>query len=332
MRILLSPKDKKKLVNYLKNKTNSKTLKELSAAINIKFKTLNHLIYCNEAYIPDRLIYPEFQLKILDRKPDNWGKIKGGKKTYQIIIQKYGVEEIKRRQSIGGKSSSKKRGINQHNNFKIDINHPNFLEFYGALLGDGWISKLEYEKNKKQVYWIIGLSGHSDLDRDYLTKKIKPIIEHLFKRKVLVKFKKNCNGMEIVFSCKELILFLNKKMNFPIGLKHDLEIPKKISDDWKKLKLVIRGIFDTDGSFYFDKTPVGRPYPVVSICMKEPILLLQITKRLLEQGFKVQQGKKQILLKGSIQTNKWFKEIQPSNNKHINKYLNWINAPVAQSG
>ena len=138
--------------------------------------------------------------------------------------------------------------------------------------------------------------------------------------------------MEIVFSCKNLINLLNKNLNFPIGKKKNLTIEKEIAEEWEKIKYVIRGVFDTDGSLYFDKTPVGKPYPVLSIHMNAPILLKQIRKKLLEKGFKVQLRKDNtaIFLKGSIQLNKWFKEIKPMNDKHVSKYKKWIETvPVA---
>ncbi|MBS3078649.1 hypothetical protein J4218_00855 [Candidatus Pacearchaeota archaeon] len=66
--------------------------------------------------------------------------------------------------------------------------------------------------------------------------------------------------------------------------------------------------------------------------MKSPILINQIYESLIKEGFKVQLNKsrfpnQQIILKGSIQLNKWMKLIGSSNKKHLDKI-----ALVAQPG
>ena len=159
---------------------------------------------------------------------------------------------------------------------------PLFLEFYGALLGDGWLSALSNEKKK---LWWVGVSCHAKLDKSYLEYLAKNI-KTLFKKEVYFKFKKGTNGLEFILCHKALLLFLNRELGFPIGLKSDLKIADGIAADWEKLKPVIRGIFDTDGCFYLDKTPVGRPYPCLSITMKAPVLLGQIKEQLVNHGFK----------------------------------------------
>lgn len=226
-----------------------------------------------------------------------------------------------------------KRDNQAKKDFRINIDDVLFLEFYGALLGDGWLSSLSYDYKNKKTLWWVGISGHSELDRDYLMF-LKGIIKKVFYKSVIVKYKKNSKAMEILFCHKQLILFMNKELGFPIGKKIGLKIENKIAQEWNKLKYVIRGIFDTDGSLYFDKTPVGKPYPVISIHMKSPLLLNQINKQLLSQNFKVRFRKNELLLKGSKQLNKWMRQIGSSNNRHLSKYYNFIqtHAPVAQLG
>lgn len=196
---------------------------------------------------------------------------------------------------------------------------PLFLEFYGALLGDGWLSALSNEKKK---LWWVGVSGHAKLDKSYLEYLAKNI-KALFKKEVYFKFKKGTNGLEFILCHKALLLFLNRELGFPIGLKSDLKIADGIAADWEKLKPVIRGIFDTDGCFYLDKTPVGRPYPCLSITMKAPVLLGQIKEQLVNHGFKCCITGIKLLLKGSIQINKWMVEIGSNNPKHKKKYELW---------
>lgn len=290
-------------------------MKEFSEKINKPLKTIQEWRYNNKRYIPTEII-PGFlknQLEILDEQDNNWGKIKGGQKAYGIILKKYGQDEIKKRQRNGGKKAIIERR-KKEKPLIIDIRDPLFLEFYGILLGDGWLSKLHY---KNKTTHLIGISGHLIKDKDF-HNNINKNIQKLFNRNPYLKEIKRYNARELLFSHKELHEFLNNKFNFPIGLKKDLQLPKEILDQgFHSVKYIIRGVFDTDGCFYLDKTPVGKPYPCISLTMKEPILMQQIYNSLLSNGFKAyhyqSRGIDKIILKGSIQVKKWMKEIGSSN-------------------
>ncbi len=327
MRILLNKNSKKKLMEYLKKRNKTKSLKDLSKKIKIPKSTLENWFYYKTRYIPEKIIPKSLirKLEIIDSQTNNWGKIKGGKRTYQVLIKKYGLEEIKRRQEKGIKNSLLK--IKFRNEFNIDTHSPEFLEFYGSLLGDGWLSCLTYKYKTKLTLWWVGISGHAILDKDYLMN-IKQYIEETFKRKVTTKYKKNSKAMEIIFSHKQLILFMNKRLDFPIGKKVNLKIYSNIANDWDKIKYVIRGIFDTDGSLYFDKTPSKKPYPIISIHMKAPYLLNQINKHLLSRDFKVRFRKNELILKGTKQLTKWMQEIGSNNSRHFLKYRQFIEKKV----
>ena len=318
MRILITKKSKEYLFNLLKERHGARSYKELASQLKIPFKTLQDWLYEELRYFPSKIVPPEIfdNLEILDKQKDNWGMIEGGKKTYKIILKKYGLQEIRKRQTKGGKKSKRK---NQP--FTLDITNPLFLEFYGILLGDGWIGKYIY---KEKINFLIGISGHLKLDRDFLIY-CQMNIQELFKRKAYLKEKPKYNALEINFSHKSFLEELNRELGFPIGKKINLRISKKIaSQGYNRLKHVIRGIFDTDGSFYLDKTPSGKAYPCISIEMKAPILIGQVYECLISEGFKVnfQQrnfGKCRITLKGRRQLDKWMKEIGSSNPKHLNK-------------
>ena len=107
MRVLLSKISRKDLFEFLKIKNNAKSILDLSKKINIPKSTLGEWLYNLKRYTPFKLIPPEIrtQMEILDSKKDNWGSIEGGKKAYQIIVRKYGIKEIKKRQSNGGRRS-----------------------------------------------------------------------------------------------------------------------------------------------------------------------------------------------------------------------------------
>jgi hypothetical protein len=324
MRILLSEDSKRKLYSYLKEQHKAVSMLALAKKLKISKSALDKWVYDKTRYVPSEIIPKELSshLEILDKQVDNWGVVKGGEKTHGILIKKYGKEEIKRRQIRGGQISALKRNLRARDNFKIDINSPLFLELYGTLLGDGWLSELSYEYKKK--IWLVGISGHSKLDNEYLMF-IKTIIKKILNREASIKYKKDALAMEILVYHKYFVIFMNKEMGFPIGEKKNLKITNEIAQDWNKIKHVIRGVFDTDGCFYFDKTPVGRPYPCISIHMRAPDLLSQIRKQLLSREFRVQlkDNNERLVLKGSKQIYKWMKEIGSHNQRHLSKYQKW---------
>ena len=331
MRILLSENSKRKLLSLLLTYYKVKTRKQLSEKLSVPLGTLEKWFYNKELYILEKFIPSDLirQLDVLDKKADNWGRIKGGKKTYQIILDKYGKQEIQKRQISGGNASALKREQKLKNSFNINTDSTNFLELYGALLGDGWLSALHYPDKQKKHIWLAGISGHAILDEKYHLY-LRELIKKIVGREASLKCKKDSNGRELLLFHKQFILFMNRKFGFPIGQKNNLQIEQNIAKNWGKMKPVMKGIFDTDGCFYLDKTPDKKPYPCISITMHSPILLKQMLMQLLAHNFKAYIIKNKLILKGSIQINKWMTEIGSSNQRHFIKYQKWKqNAPAA---
>ncbi|MBS3078650.1 hypothetical protein J4218_00860 [Candidatus Pacearchaeota archaeon] len=213
MRVLLDKDSRIYLFNYLKNKTNCYNLSNLSKLMSIPSSTLGEWRYNPKRYLPEKFIPVEItsHLKIIDKQEDSWGKKKGGKKTYKILIKKYGLKEISKRQSNGGKKSKR-----DYNEFILpDIKNSLFLEFYGVLLGDGWISKLKY---KNKITYLIGISGHYSLDRDFFLY-LKNNILNLFNRRAYLKDRPKYNSIELNFAHKSFLNYLNTELGFPIGKK-----------------------------------------------------------------------------------------------------------------
>jgi hypothetical protein len=317
MRILLSKESKLKLLYSLKRNSNCKTLAELSTKLNINKKTLESWFYLEKTSLPSEFIRPHLgEIPIFEKKEDNWGQIKGGKKGYEQIIKKLGVIKFKQLNSKGGKNAALIRDLRE-SNFKLDLTDPKFLEIYGALMGDGWLCNPS--KNNK---WAMGLCGNLKLDKDYILYCSK-ILSQLINRKGFFHERPTTNVIEFRFQHKRFFRLLNEELNFPSGIKENLKIPEKIwALDFDKLKYIIRGIFDTDGSFFLDKNSEKIPsYPIISIHMKEPLLLKQITDTLRLRGFKpiFDEHNNQIRLNGNVQLTKWMEEIGSSNPKHLNK-------------
>ncbi len=163
-------------------------------------------------------------LYILEKRSENWGKIKGGIN-----------------------SSGRLKQIS----FPEDSMH--LAEFYGVMLGDGNSHKVNFYKsrNYKRGVYRIRIVGDANLDKSYLVHYVKPLIEGLFSIDVLVGRFKNTNAMYLESYSLELVDFLEKK-GFKPGnkIKNKLEIPKWIKDNKKYLISCIRGLYDTDGSVY----------------------------------------------------------------------------------
>lgn len=333
MRILLSADSKRLLFNFLKEKNQCNSYRDLSKKLNLPFGTFQNWLYDKSRYIPSEVIPKNIRLKlnILDKQSDSWGASKGGSITYRVIVKKYGISEIRRRQSRGGKNSVKLRMESEPPIDPEIICNPLFLEFYGALLGDGWLSKLKY---KNKIMRIIGICGHIQKDKVYLVY-LKRNITSLFKRNPYIKDIPKDNGVQLTFGHANLFNFLTKELSFPIGKKENLHlVPNLEKLSFEKLKYVIRGLFDTDGCFYLDKTPANKPYPCISITMKEPLLMIQIYSILIKKGFKVYHYKSEkiekLFLKGSKQLRKWMDCIGSSNPSKFNRMIPY--AQVAQSG
>jgi hypothetical protein len=213
------------------------------------------------------------------------------------------------------------------------LNNLDFLEFYGRMLGDGWLSVYVcYDKGKRREKWIIGFSGHLEKDRVLMEDTIKKS-KNLFDRNGHLKEKLKYNALELWIGHRELVKFINQELGFPIGKKVNLKISEKINKKPRFLIPIIRGIFDTDGSFFLDKN-FGRIYPQIEIHMNAILLLDQLELFLKSRGFRLTRRPQRIRLKGIKQITKWMNEIGSSNPKHILRYLDWLKkcGPVAQLG
>ena len=318
MRVVLSKESKLNLLFLLKEKNNCETLKDLADKLNIKKKTLESWFYSEKVTVPYEMFDKYIQdIKIIKKKEDNWGRVLGGKKGHQALLRKYGSAHTWEINSLGGKNGAKTKEI-EALKFKLDISDPQFLEVFGALLGDGWLNSPRNPDSR----WTLGLCGNLKLDKEYV-QYCSRILISLTNRKGFFQEKPIGNVIEFRFGHKQFFKILNEQLNFPAGKKENLIIPEPIySQGYDKVKYVIRGIFDTDGSFYLDKDKGGVPhYPCISIHMTEPLLLNQLAEIFKEQGFKFyfDRVNNQIKLRGMKQLRKWMKEIGSSNSKHLNK-------------
>ncbi len=111
MRFLLTKRSREALFNSLKEKYDSKTFKELANKLNIPFKTLQKYKLGN-FYIPGKIIPTNANIKIIEKKEDNWGQIKGGgiggNKSIEHLKKLWGEKKYFQIRSEMGKKNIKK--------------------------------------------------------------------------------------------------------------------------------------------------------------------------------------------------------------------------------
>ncbi len=253
-------------------------------------------------------------LKNIEKFPNNFGQIKGGKKAYSINFKK--LEEGRKKGGISNKIKKKK--IFNFNNFNLS---PEICEVIGAFIGDGFFNC--YNNKLYQVEF----AGDSRFDIDYYTKRIIPIIKEVFPevnpRIYKIKLK---NAIRIVFYSKKLFCFLRDFLGFIPGKKaYTIYIPKKILISKEFLYPTVRGIFDTDGGIYLDKRKKYKePYPRVIFQTMSKNLYIQLINCLSKEFklyFKYNLLRKiySIEIYGHNQLKKWMSLIGFSNKRHLNK-------------
>ncbi len=196
-------------------------------------------------------------------------------------------------------------------------------EFIGILTGDGCISRYI---NDSRLRYEIRIDGNSLTDIDYYYH----IINLIFKitgRKTKSHFRKQFNGIFIHFYDKDLALLLNKSYDFPIGKKGNIGICLNIINDFTKLKYVLRGLFDTDGSLYFTKNNSKiRSYPIIEITSYSSKMLSQLYAILSSRGFTVKTNphSHSVKLHGKKNLFKWMRYIGTSHPDKTSKFKFWL--------
>jgi|SRR3989344_318191 len=179
-------------------------------------------------------------------------------------------------------------------------------EFLGAMAGDGNI----YGKNSG-----ITITCNAIVDYNYVTEIIKNKFQNLFGLKPSIS--SFGNRIQCRVYSKNMAIFLNKKLEFPIGRrKNRTYIPSKIINN-KKFKIAyLRGLFDTDGSPHRKRENSG----VVEYISCSPAFLTQIKEALRSLDFTACLSGKSVYIYDQKQVDTFFKLIKPSNIKHALKY------------
>tara|TARA_Y100000310_G_scaffold299767_1_gene334881 strand:+ start:546 stop:1280 length:735 start_codon:yes stop_codon:yes gene_type:complete len=217
--------------------------------------------------------------------------------------------------------------------------NPEIAEILGAFIGDGWI------ESRGNAFYI---TGDKLEDKDYYDNFLAPLFSKWFCKVKPKEFSYwnvygiGCFKRRIVENCL--------KLGFQSGTKAlNVKIPKEImnSSNQEIIRAVLRGIFDTDGSFWCEKsrsknsvqwkrTHHHHPELQIGSCSKQ---LLEQIKILLERfhieskvslrtkaGFTNNRNRNNyygLRIRKIGEIKKWFNIIGSNNPRHQTRYAVW---------
>lgn len=254
------------------------------------------------------------QIKIISSK--EWLSL-GGKNAYKKNEPIFQYGRLKGLKSM--KDRGRKIKTFDFPNFKLS---EDICEFVGTFIGDGF-----FNCYKNKVYQI-EFSGDKRFDLDYYTRIVIPIIKReIPELNPRISFVKNKNTIKIRFFSKQLFCFLKQEFGFKPGVKtYTVTIPERIINAGEPyIDRTIRGIFDTDGTVFFDKRKAyKKPYPRISLQIVSEPLYIQL-KNYLSRYFSLNEGKNKnrktyyIEVYGFESLRKWMSKIGFSNDRHLIK-------------
>ncbi len=290
MRILLVEGKQKELLKREKDKRNLGWI-DFANYLGIKYPKLwsfvNENTLIDESTFNKLILKKEYEKFIVEKKLENWGRSKGGKI-----------------------STGNTKNIN------IPKKRKDLAELWGILLGDGHVQKI---KSYKVGVYRIDIAGHSINDRDYLMNYVKPLCEKLFKIKARFYFSKSSKAIHLILDSRKLVDFFEEN-GFKSGNKinNKLVIPDWIKKDLNFLAACLRGLYDTDGSFY--RLAKQNSYQVQFTNLNH-FLLVDVRESLLK--LEINPSKiicnKSIVITKRSEIEKFYKTIGFSNPKHLNK-------------
>ncbi len=210
-----------------------------------------------------------------------------------------------------------------------------FAELTGAFVGDGWISK--------STGYTLVISGNPKDEKDYY-KRITRLWKKEFNQKIIPRaflywstYGIMCCKPEIIKNFTNAGLFCGKKAK-------TVNVPKVILINKEFHAPFIRGLFDTDGCIYFDKSynknaskwqKDNRHIPAVEFTSVSFSLIKSIKTMLHKMGFKFALRKNEpknkrwsvcykLRLRGKKNVKTFFHKIQPKNKRHSSKFTSWL--------
>ena len=265
------------------------------------------------------------KIKIL---PEYWHIKEAARKGALVRNKIYGSPGTPEGRSKGGKITSykfhsdpafaKKIGFLIRKKIYYSLKSPKLAELVGILMGDGGITNYQ-----------VTITLNKETDKKY-TKYVVRLLRDVFHLKPTIWERKNRSIYEIVISSKNLVEYL-----LELGLKRGNKIKQKIDiPDWikrdRKLKIdCLRGLIDTDGSFYVDIHKIRNKYyfnPGIDFSTHSLPLFLSVKKILKDLNYHPTGEKEHVRLRRENEIVRYFREIRSNNSKHISKFKNFLKA------
>lgn len=260
--------------------------------------------------------------KKIEAIPDYWhikeAAFLGGKGRYK----KYGCFATPEGRRKGGLESQRKFrldpeyarsiGVNVRKKIRCPPNSEKLAEFVGIILGDGAITPYQVRVTYDRL-----------LDRLY-GKFVQKLIQDLFNISPSIFRKYDCRANDIVISSKNVVEFLiNKGLKIGSKMRNNINVPAWIFEELEFKKACVRGLVDTDGSFYEYKHKVnGKNYYNFSMCFTSFLktLLEPVYDILKSFGFSPVKTGNRVYLNKKMDIDRYFDIIGSNNPKHTEKY------------
>ena len=265
------------------------------------------------------------KIKIL---PEYWHIKEAARKGAFARNKIYGNLGTPEGRSKGGKTTCQKFLLNPKLAKKVGFGIPKEIyypkksaklsELIGIIIGDGGITN----------YQVI-VTLNKETDKKYAGYVVR-LFNALFHFKPTIWERKNARTYEIIISSKSLVEYLLK-----LGLKkgnkvrQQIDIPNWIKRE-KRFKIAcLRGLIDTDGSFYVDIHNIKKKYyfnPGIDFTTYSLPLFLSVKKILKDLNYHPTGEKRHVRLRREGEIIRYFRKIGFSNPKHITKFKNFLKA------
>ena len=195
---------------------------------------------------------------------------------------------------------------------RIDVKIPpkyseDLAEFFGIMLGDGHVSHFQV---------VVSLGNKEERYAKY----VRLLIKKIFKTNVKISIRSG-GYRDVYLGSVDVTSWLLKQGLVHNKVKSQVDVPSWVCNKNIFMRRFLKGFFDTDGSVY--KLQHGIQ---LSFCNRSLPMLksLQLMLKKLEYNPSSMSSYNMYLTKRR-DVKRFFKEIKPSNLKHVSRYLNIAN-------
>ena len=258
--------------------------------------------------------------------PEFWYIKKASSLGAKIRYELYGNPGTPEGRKKGGLATMKKMmadpklaktvGFKRKKNIVFPRDKSQLAEFIGIVLGDGSLFD----------YWV-KVTFNRVTDKEYGIF-VQNIIKRLFGISSNIVLHKSDKSADVVVYSRMLTDYLVR-----LGLKrgnkvrNNVDIPFWIKQNSRLCLNSIRGLADTDGSFYaYNNTAGGNKYKNFAFCLtNRAVRLLDSVYTILKnEGFSATRGKDRVYLYKKEDIIRYFQVIGSHNYKHVKKYRNFM--------